>query len=543
MLESLAGSALLFCPLMPCSTHSLEVVNYIRNSYRSTMTDQEEKTEEQTMTDKSSSSAAAMGDTSHTDTSDKFVDDDNIVPTNDAAAATAAADASDADPEKAKTAEELLQEDIPWFTRFKEVFWTYLPLGFVAFGGPQAHVAILRDHLVVQRGWLDEEQFTELFAIGQGLPGPTSTQLVVSTALARAGPIGGLTAFFLWNLPGLIVLITCGVLIASFVDPNNPPWYLVGLPPAAISLVFKAFAGFGKKLDKMGIILCLISTLVAILINGDVRITPTVSQYVYPCLLVFGGFVTLLDSKREKPYGTYKSASKGWDAESDLTMKRIGIPLWVGGLIFFLWAAVLTLSILLVDRAGVDNVYLEIFEVMYRIGSLIFGGGQVVLPMLQTEVVPYWMTKDQFFQGLGLAQSMPGPLFNFSSYLGAVYQGVAGGLVAYVGLFGPGVILIFAMVPFWARLRHVKWFKSVLNGVNATAIGLVGAACVILWEGAIGTAADAMVFVLAGTLAVVYNIGAPWVVLSGGIFGAILSREALSLGQVEWCDLVNGGEP
>ena len=89
---------------------------------------------------------------------------------------------------------------------------------------------------------------------------------------------------------------------------------------------------------------------------------------------------------------------------------------------------------------------------------------------------------------------MPGPLFNFSSYLGAVYKGVAGGLVAYVGLFGPGVILIFAMVPFWARLRHVKWFKSMLNGVNATAIGLVGAACVILWEGAVVTAADAMAF-------------------------------------------------
>ena len=157
--------------------------------------------------------------------------------------------------------------------------------------------------------------------------------------------------------------------------------------------------------------------------------------------------------------------------------------------------------------------------------------------MLQTEVVPNWMTKDQFLQGLGLAQSMPGPLFNFSSYLGAVYQGVAGGLVAYVGLFGPGVILIFGIVPFWARLRHVKWFKSMLNGVNATAIGLVGAACVILWEGAVATAADAMVFVLAGTLAIVYNIGAPWVVLAGGIFGAILSQDALSLGQAAWCSL------
>mmetsp|Transcript_38079 Transcript_38079/g.82830 ORF Transcript_38079/g.82830 Transcript_38079/m.82830 type:complete len:497 (-) Transcript_38079:22-1512(-) len=492
-------------------------------------TAEEEKTEEQP------AAAATVDQSAPAD--DDFVDDERFVENNEGKSGDENANADAADPEKAAVDAE---EDIPWFTRFKEVFWTYLPLGFVAFGGPQAHVAILRDHLVVQRAWLDEEQFTELFAIGQGLPGPTSTQLVVSTALARAGPIGGLTAFFLWNLPGLVVLITCGVLIASFVDPNNPPWYLIGLPPAAITLVFKAFYGFGKKLDKVGIVLCLISTLVAILINGDERITPTVSQYVYPCLLVFGGLVTLLDSKREKPFGTYKSASKGWDAESDVTMKRIGIPLWVGGLIFFLWAVVLTVSILLVDRAGIDNVYLEIFEVMYRIGSLIFGGGQVVLPMLQTEVVPYWMTKDQFFQGLGLAQSMPGPLFNFSAYLGAVYQGVAGGLVAYVGLFGPGVILIFAMVPFWARLRHVKWFKSVLNGVNATAIGLVGAACVILWEAAIITAADAMVFVLAGTLAIVYNIGAPWVVLSGGIFGAILCDDALSLGQVAYCDILNG---
>ena len=388
-----------------------------------------------------------------------------------------------------KSAAELLEEDIPWRERYRQVVVTYAPLGFVAFGGPQAHVAILHDHLVVQRKWLDEEQFTELFAIGQGLPGPTSTQLVVSTALARAGPIGGLTAFFLWNLPGLIVLITCGVLIATFVDPNNPPWYLVGLPPAAISLVFKAFYGFGKKLDKLGIILCLISSQFAILVNGDERITPTSSQYVYPSLLLAGGLISYIDSRRQNPYGTYKSASKGWDAESDLLMKRIGIPLWVGALIWVVWAAVLGATVSIVNRktrAGeVVNVYLEIFEVMYRIGSLIFGGGQVVLPMLQTEVVPSWMEKDPFLQGLGLAQSMPGPLFNFSSYLGAVYKGITGGLVAYVGLFGPGVILIFGMVPFWARLRHVKWFKSALNGVNAAAIGLVGAACVILWEGAI----------------------------------------------------------
>jgi chromate transport protein ChrA len=195
-------------------------------------------------------------------------------------------------------------------------------LGFIAFGGPQAHVAILRDHLVEQRDWLDEDQFIELFAIGQGLPGPTSTQLVVATALLRAGPLGGLLAFLLWNIPGLVVLTTCGVLIDSFVDPNNPPWYLIGLPPAAISLVFKAFYEFAAKLDKLGVILALISCLVAILINNDANINPSSSQFMFPSVLAFGGLVTWLDSKRKTPYSKYSSPNKGWDAEDDETMKR-----------------------------------------------------------------------------------------------------------------------------------------------------------------------------------------------------------------------------
>ena len=191
----------------------------------------------------------------------------------------------------------------------------------IAFGGPQAHIAILRDHLVDQRDWLDEEQFTELFAIGQGLPGPTSTQLVISTALSRAGPLGGLMALFLWNLPGLVVLTVCGVVIEEFV-PDETPFYLAGLPPAAISLVFKAFYGFASKLDDLGICLSLGSCLVAILINNDENIDPRSSQWIFPTVLAIGGIITLLDSKREKPWSTYKAPSKGWEKESDETMKR-----------------------------------------------------------------------------------------------------------------------------------------------------------------------------------------------------------------------------
>jgi len=428
-----------------------------------------------------------------------------------------------------------MEEDTPWKQRMWEVFITYWSLGLVAFGGPQAHVAILREHLVVKRNWMPEEAFMELFAIGQGLPGPTSTQLVVSTALARAGPLGGLMAFFMWNIPGLIVLTTCGVLISTFIDPTNPPWYLIGLPPAAICLVFKAAYGFGLKLDKVGLTLACISCCVAILIDGDYNIPRNSSQYIYPILLVAGGLFTFLDSKRKNPFAEYAKPKAGWDSDNELILRRIGIPVWVGGLIFFVWALVLVLVILLKDVAKITNPYLDIFETMYRIGSIIFGGGQVVLPMLQSEVVPEWMTKDQFFQGLGLAQSMPGPLFNFSSYLGAVYKGIPGALLAYLGLFGPGIILIFGMVPFWARMRHLAWFKAVLHGVNATSIGFVGAACVILWEAAINSRADAIVFVFAGTLSLVYNVQAPLVVLGGGIMGAILCKDAASLAQIPFC--------
>ena len=202
---------------------------------------------------------------------------------------------------------------------------------------------------------------------------------------------------------------------------------MTGLAPAAISLVFKAFYGFGMKLDSLGVCLALCSCLIAILINNDNRIKPEVSQWVFPTTLAVGGIITFIDHKRPNPWSEYKSQSKGWDRDSDETMKRIGIPLWVGGIIFLIWVAVLVLTIILVDVAKVENDYLEIFEVMYRIGSIIFGGGQVVLPMLQDEVVPKWMNDETFLQGLGLAQSMPGPLFNFSSYLGAVYKGVPGG--------------------------------------------------------------------------------------------------------------------
>lgn len=435
--------------------------------------------------------------------------------------------------------EDKSEDDAPLRQRIMEVIKAYWMIGLIAFGGPSAHVGILRDHLVVQRNWMSEEAFMELFAIGQGLPGATSTQLVISTATQHAGPIGGLIAFFFWNLPGLIVLTVCGILIATFVNPDTSPWYLIGIPPAAITLVFVAFYQFCQSLDKVGVVLALLTALMAIWIEGDTRVPRTSAQYLYPAMLVLGGTVTFIDSNLQKPFGVYKSASAGWNSTDDRMIQRIGIPMWAGTMIFLLFAVILATTITLVRTGAVDNVYLEIFEVMFRVGSITFGGGQVILPLLGSYVVPNWISKDEFLQGLGLTQSLPGPLFNFSAFIGAAYKGIPGALLAWAGLFGPGIMLVFAVLPFWAQLRHKRWFKCVLSGLNAVATGLVGAACVSLFEVTVLTRADAMVFAFALTLATAFEMSAPIVVISGWAFGAVISEYALSLGQVPYCDSSN----
>jgi chromate transporter len=201
---------------------------------------------------------------------------------------------------------------------------------------------------------------------------------------------------------------------------------------------------------------------------------------------------------------------------------------------FVLWLTLLVGSITLVN-IGYNNDFLKIFEVMFRIGSITFGGAEVALPMLQNEAVPLgWVTDEQFFQGLGLAQSLPGPLFNFSSFLGATYKGVLGAIVAELGLFGPGYILIFTMVPYWGQVRHSTTFKAILKGVNATAVGLIGSGCVFLYARAVKTAADAMVFVIAGGLTCFYSAPAPVVVLLGAICGSLFSPAFLDVGQIKY---------
>lgn len=433
------------------------------------------------------------------------------------------------------------QEVLPFRERLSQVFFGFLPLGLIAFGGPAAHIGILQQQFVEKRQWLDTERFVELMSVGQGLPGPTSTQMVVAIGATRAGIPGGLVAFLLWNLPSLTVLVCVALFAVSNLGQQLPD-YLIGLPAAATSLVFLAAYSLGVSVlhheepyvQKLKIALATASTVITLLITGDDRINSRWASLAFPVMLIVGGLVTVVDSRRPGKLENYFSPPTEADEDENRSiLKNINISPLLGLALFFIWLITLG-TVIGLRSAGffAPGGLGELFESFFRIGSIIYGGGQVVLPMLLVEVVETnWLAESEFFIGFGLVQSLPGPLFNFSAYLGAVYKGFIGALVAWIGLFGPGLLLIFAFLPLWMRVRRNSTFKCFLAGVNAAAIGLIVAACAQLWEKAVLSWATAAVFCFTGSLIRFFDVFVPFAIILGGLLGFVLSPTCLDFAQ------------
>ena len=430
--------------------------------------------------------------------------------------------------------------------RLAEVGWAFLPLGWITFGGPQAHIALLQERFVERRRWLDEERFVELLGLGQGLPGPTSTQMVVAVGTARAGPLGGLLALLLFLLPAATIMALAGLGMTRFLSAGDRPAWLDGVQPATVALVAVAAWRLGLVVvnTRLTIGLMLLGAIVAILVR---------QPWAFPAVLALGGLVTtvaLRDQRREaageagaeakaeataaaasepspssKPGPGSGSGSGPVVAADGVPLENLGISRTAGALLLLLFFG------LLAGLIGVRLIFhgtalqgLELFESFYRTGSLIFGGGQVVLPMLLTEVVDTgWVTEQQFLDGFALMLALPGPMFSFSAYLGAVAGGVPGLLLALVGLFLPGVLIIYAVLPFWERVRRYPWVRIALAGVNATAIGLVVGVVFLLWERSVHDPAGAVIALLAFGAVLFYRVPAPLVIVGAGVAGWLFS--------------------
>ena len=389
--------------------------------------------------------------------------------------------------------------------RVWEVLLTAGWLGLTSFGGPVAHIGYFREAYVVRRRWLDEDTFAGLVALCQFLPGPASSQLGIAIGIRRAGLLGGLTAWFAFTLPSAAALILFAYGVQSLGDQADTGW-LHGLKVVAVAVVALALWGMARTLapDKPRVT---IAALAAIALLAAPGIAAQLA------VIAGGGLLGLALLRTDASQPPQADAQRGtpWLAVASL-------------------AGFATLLIALPVAARlVDNGALAVADSFYRAGSLVFGGGHVVLPLLEAEVVPPgWVTKDVFIAGYGAAQAVPGPLFTFAGYLGAAMDVVSprwlGGLLALSAIFLPSFFLVVGVLPFWERLRGLARVRRALMGVNAAVVGLLLAALYDpVWTSAVRAPEDFALAVGAFALLAFWRVP-PWAVVAlAAAVGALLA--------------------
>ena len=389
-----------------------------------------------------------------------------------------------------------------------EVFAAFAKLGVTAFGGPVAHLGYFRSEFVERRGWLDDRTYGEYVALAQFLPGPASSQVGMALGAHRAGWLGGLAAWTAFTLPSALLMIAFAYGVVALGDLSAAGW-LAGLKLVAVAVVIQALWQMANALcpDRPRAGLALGGAALALL--APLLVGSAVLGQVGAILL--GGLIGAVAFRREAPAADYGGLAVG---------RATGALLLSAFFVLLLLVPPLT--------AALADGPLAVFDSFYRAGALVFGGGHVVLPLLQAETVPTgWVERDIFLAGYGAAQALPGPLFTFAAYLGAAKEGapsgLLGGLVALAAVFLPGALLIFGVLPFWQSLRRKPAMAGAVTGANAAVVGILLAALYDpLWTATV-TSAEDFVFLLAALALLMLVKTPPWAVVAlGALAGWLL---------------------
>lgn len=381
-----------------------------------------------------------------------------------------------------------------------EVFGVSTRLGFTSFGGPIAHLGYFHDEYVRRRKWLDERSYADLVALCQFLPGPASSQVGIGIGMMRAGLWGGFASFIGFTFPSVVALVIFALFVQGF-DIGQASW-IHGLKIVAVAIVAHAILGMAKKLtpDRNRQTIAILAVILILL-------WPTAFTQV--AVIILAGMLGFLLYRNE-------DTPKASDIHIPISRSFASVCL---GLFF-------TLLIVLPLLSGWTSSYwVAVFDSFYRAGSLVFGGGHVVLPLLEREVVPVgWVDSESFLAGYGAAQAVPGPLFTFAAYLGAVMDGWLGAVVATAAIFLPAFLLIMGTLPFWGSLRQNPDIQGALFGINAAVVGILVAALYDpIWTSSILAPVDfALASVLFGML-VFWKFPHWVVVLSGALGGTLIS--------------------
>ncbi|MCA1030299.1 chromate efflux transporter [Bacillus timonensis] len=364
-----------------------------------------------------------------------------------------------------------------------------LKLGLTSFGGPAAHLSYFRQEYVVKRKWLDEKAYADLIALCQLLPGPASSQVGIAIGTIRGGILGGIISWLGFTLPSVLLLSIFAILISG-TGIFDSGW-LHALKIVAVAVIAQAILGMGKTLtpDRERITIAILACILTL-------IMPTMSSQLL--IILLSAIVGILIFKKV-------NIPKVEDIHITIS-KKIGV--------FSIIIFGVLLLVLPILSPMINMQLFSIFDTFYRVGSMVFGGGHVVLPLLEKEVVPNgWISSESFLAGYGATQAVPGPLFTFSSYIGAASNGWLGALVATVGIFLPSFFLVIAALPFWNALRTQPKIQSALMAVNAAVVGLLVAALYNpVWTSTIHTPIDFIFAITMFTLLVHWKVP-PWVVV------------------------------
>ncbi|WP_312310834.1 chromate efflux transporter [Atlantibacter sp.] len=385
------------------------------------------------------------------------------------------------------------------------VFMIFLRLGLTSFGGPIAHLGYFREEFVVRRKWLSEQSYADLVALCQFLPGPASSQVGIALGLTRAGYRGALAAWAGFTLPSALLLILFALGLARYGE-FLPAGALQGLKVVAVAVVAQAVWGMARTLCPDVIRITLMAAAACLLL-----LFPAAQNQI----AVIGGAAII---------GLFVCPTAQNERHGPTP---VSVKLYTG----IFWLALF--AILLVGLPALAALYpshtLAMVDAFYRTGSLVFGGGHVVLPLLEAEVVPTgWVNKDSFLAGYGAAQAVPGPLFTFSAFLGAsmhpLPSGWEGGIICLISIFAPSFLLVAGALPFWERLRANLHIRAALSGINAAVVGLLLAALYNpVWTSAIHRPQD-FCLALVALVALMFWKWPPWiVVVCCGVAGGLLS--------------------
>lgn len=385
-----------------------------------------------------------------------------------------------------------------WF----EIFLISTKLGLTSFGGPVAHLGYFHEEYVRRKKWIDETNYANLVALCQFLPGPASSQVGIGIGVMRGGITGGIISFIGFTLPSVIALI----LFVSFLQITglDSNW-LNGLKIVAVAVVAHAVIGMGKNFApdfKTRLITLL--TLVFVLLWQ--------TQYSQIIAILLAGIIGLIIFRQTSNDNVITATFP--------ISRRFGV---FSLLLFFSLLFVLPLL-----RNVTTNDWIALFDSFYRAGALVFGGGHVVLPLLEKEFVPTgWINEQQFLAGYGAAQAVPGPLFTFAAYIGAILYGWQGGLFATFAIFLPVILLIFGALPFWNALRANKKIQSAFTGINAAVVGILIAALYHpIWTSSIHSVTDFAIAAVLFTMLVHFKLP-PWTIVVTGLFGYMIISNLL----------------